>query len=718
MLWTKLKVVFSKAATLAWKAVTLARSNPRALGPKVYRKIYAVIAARCELEVFCRHHILLGGVHYPIADLLPAKAISESSRPLRSVVIIVPVYRDIAVTKRCLDSVIAAGLPKDCRLLVVEDKSPDSGMGAVLDSYRSHANVTVLHNDENLGFVKTVNLGMKWANQDDVILLNSDTEVAGDWVERMGRHVHANQKIASVTATSNHATICSFPLMDERPAWPLKQTTAQMQSHFGAQNNLRSVEIPTAVGFCMYIARSALTDVGLFDEEAFGKGYGEECDFCMRATRRGWTHLQALDVGVFHQGEVSFAKTSNPSKERSEKIVRERYPEYAHLVAEFAGRDPARAQRIGVLLDILGSLETPTELLVTHIHGGGVERFVQDQLQDSKDQKNILVLRQGSRQGRYRLYSADPSLCIDLEFSPKYAPELLRSVCQLARVRKMQFHHLMDMDGHMLKLLKALDIPFDFYMHDYWTICPQINLTTQSGQYCGEPAAIVCNRCIAERNLRPLAPLPNDLPHQIDPWRELYAWIFERASAVVCPSRDVELRAKRYHPGGKTVVRYHEDQAVFKRVPVRTPIVSADKPLRIAVLGAMAPHKGSAVVRALADYVQSKRIPIEIFVFGTFDHQSENARGIQVLGSYDENELEELLEKKGIHLVWFPPGAPETYSYTLSHAMSFGYPIVAPRFGAFTERLEERSLTWTYDIRAEVSEICGLMIQARNHLSH
>lgn len=709
MLWTKIKVLISKF-------MHVALTDPRALGPKISRKIYAMVAARCDLEVFYPDHVLIDGRHYPVADLLPASPQPERSGDGRPVVIIVPVYRDITITKRCLDSVIAEGLPKSCRLLVIEDKSPDSGMAAALDAYRRHPNVTVLHNNENLGFVKTVNFGMKWSGQDDVILLNSDTEVAGDWVERITRHVITSGKVASVTATSNHATICSFPIMEERAHWPLGLSTATIQKQLGRHNNLRSIEIPTGVGFCMYITRSALTDVGLFDEEAFGKGYGEECDFCMRALKRGWKHLQALDVGVFHQGEVSFAKTSNPSKERSEKIVRERYPKYASMVSKFAGRDPARAVRMGALLDCLGNQVKPTELIVTHIHGGGVERVVQETVANASQDRHFLILRQDKRTNRYIISSADPSLGINLGFSVKHAPRVLQEVCGLAQVKRIQLHHVMDLDSHLMRELKDLNVPFDFYMHDYWTICPQINLTDLNGKYCGEPAADVCNRCIASRSLRPLPALPQGLPDQIEPWREFYTWIFDRASAVVCPSRDVEARVKRYHPQAKTVVRYHEDQVPLKRVPLQKRIVENDKPLRVAVLGAMAMHKGSAIIKMLVDYAKSKPAHIEIVIVGTFDHRAESLPGIHVLGSYREEDLQSILTKNNIHLIWFPPGAPETYSYTLSHAMRFGYAVLAPRFGAFTERLAGREHTWTYDIQADIADIYQLMIQARLEL--
>ena len=81
---------------------------------------------------------------------------------------------------------------------------------------------------------------------------------------------------------------------------------AELDAACRAANAGRSVELPTTVGFCMYIRRAALADVGLFDAETFGRGYGEENDFCLRASARGWRHLLACDTFVYHEGAVSF----------------------------------------------------------------------------------------------------------------------------------------------------------------------------------------------------------------------------------------------------------------------------------------------------------------------------------------------------------------------------------------------------------------------------
>ena len=64
-------------------------------------------------------------------------------------------------------------------------------------------------------------------------------------------------------------------------------------------NGGRSVEVPTSVGFCMYIRRAALAEVGLFDADAFGRGYGEKTtSACVPARAAGITGLPATPSSI------------------------------------------------------------------------------------------------------------------------------------------------------------------------------------------------------------------------------------------------------------------------------------------------------------------------------------------------------------------------------------------------------------------------------------
>ena len=68
-------------------------------------------------------------------------------------------------------------------------------------------------------------------------------------------------------------------------------------------------------------ARQCLREIGGFDEAAFGKGYGEETDFCQRAIQHGWRNVLAADVFVFHVGEVSFSKSGGARRAKAAAVM-------------------------------------------------------------------------------------------------------------------------------------------------------------------------------------------------------------------------------------------------------------------------------------------------------------------------------------------------------------------------------------------------------------
>jgi GT2 family glycosyltransferase len=176
----------------------------------------------------------------------------------------------------------------------------------------------------------------------DVLLLNSDTEVAGDWLDRIASCAARDPRAGTVTPFSNNATICSYPRFAQSNPLPEGLSAARLDAAFARANAGRAIEIPTAVGFCMFISRRCLDEVGLFDEEAFGRGYGEEVDFCMRAARAGWRHLLAADTFVYHEGEVSFGGGAQEIRDRAQAIVDSRYPEFQQRVRAFLDADPPR----------------------------------------------------------------------------------------------------------------------------------------------------------------------------------------------------------------------------------------------------------------------------------------------------------------------------------------------------------------------------------------
>jgi hypothetical protein len=197
----------------------------------------------------------------------------------------------------------------------------------------------------------------------DVVLLNSDTEVSDGWLDRLAACAARESRAGTVTPFSNNATICSYPRFATPNALPAGETASSLDALFARANAGRSVDIPTAVGYCMYIRRACLDAVGTFDEAAFGRGYGEEVDFCLRASRAGWRHLLAADTFVFHAGEVSFGGGATAIREKAQAIIDERYPEFQPRLAEFLEREPARPLRRAADLERLRRQPAPVQVV-------------------------------------------------------------------------------------------------------------------------------------------------------------------------------------------------------------------------------------------------------------------------------------------------------------------------------------------------------------------
>ena len=138
------------------------------------------------------------------------------------------------------------------------------------------------------------------------ILLNSDTIVTAGWLDAIMHCAATDPRIGTITPFSNNAEICSFPRFCEDNPWPEGADPEPMRAALAAVAVPTYPDLPTGVGFCMYIRRALLDDVGVFDL-AFGAGYGEENDLCVRAARAGWRNVLADNAFVVHTGGRSFA---------------------------------------------------------------------------------------------------------------------------------------------------------------------------------------------------------------------------------------------------------------------------------------------------------------------------------------------------------------------------------------------------------------------------
>src|SRR5262249_30487208 len=153
-------------------------------------------------------------------------------------------------------------------------------------------------NEGTRGFGSTCNRAIA-LTRGHFVICNTDIEVPPGWLERLLAPIYSDPNVATVTPFTNAGSICGFPgLVKDNEilnGWSAEAIDA-LFAHLVAPT---PVNVPTGVGFCMAFNQRTVKEVGLFDERIVECGYGEENDWCVRASARGYVHRLADDLFIY-----------------------------------------------------------------------------------------------------------------------------------------------------------------------------------------------------------------------------------------------------------------------------------------------------------------------------------------------------------------------------------------------------------------------------------
>ena len=108
---------------------------------------------------------------------------------------------------------------------------------------------------------------MQYSEDRDVLLLNSDTVVTKGWMDKIIACAYSSPEIGTVTPMSNAATLCSVPVICVDNKIPENLSIDEYAELVERCSLKKYPRITAAVGFCMYIKRAVINEVGLFDAE-------------------------------------------------------------------------------------------------------------------------------------------------------------------------------------------------------------------------------------------------------------------------------------------------------------------------------------------------------------------------------------------------------------------------------------------------------------------
>lgn len=597
--------------------------------------------------------------------------------------IIIPVYGGYAETVACLRSVLAARNSTPHEIVVIYDAGPDQKLFDYLEDIAAKGLITLLINRINVGFVMTANKGMALHIDRDVVLLNSDTEVANNWLDRLRACARGDRRIATVTPFSNNAEICSFPHLCQPNELPAGWDVARLDSVFAERVPAAALDIPTAVGFCMYISRAALSDVGYFNEELFGRGYGEENDLCRRMAARRWRNVLCTNVFVAHSGGVSFGEEKAVRVANAMLTLDRLYPDYHRLVHEFIRADSPRVYRLAAQLAMLDP-QRQRVLMVTHNLDGGTAKHVKELADYLAGRAHVFVARlQSARHLSLTLVGGDNAP--GLHFKWPAQSRLFDAALQALGIGRIHIHHIKDSEPLVAHLLDGCSLPYDVTLHDYYLINGNPALADRSGMFCAdrEHRDAVCAQH---------SPVP--LGMTATAWRRFTGRLLQQARRVFAPSRFTADIFAEYFPQLDISVLPHPDWEIDAPYPaVRRRALEPGQKLVVVALGALGIEKGADILERTAFLAAKFGHAIEFHLLG-YAYRQLNEKLVVVHGAYEDSQLDAKLASIDPHLVWFPCQWPETYSYTLSACLRTGRPVLAPALGAFIERLEGRPSSW------------------------
>lgn len=674
------------------------------------------------------------------ADSIPGATVLEGLPPWRKdrgevawrlpadgrvpVSVVIPIHNAAAELERCVESVLCH-TTGPARLILVDDASTQPEIAALLRRWEGLPGVEIHRQAENQGFTRTANRGIALAGRDDVVLLNSDTEVGPDWLDGLRAAAHSGPRTGSATAVSNNAGVVSVPefnAANPMPPWFGVEEMARLVR--GAALSLYPA-VPTGHGFCLYLRRALLDAVGVLDAEAFPRGYGEENDLCMRALRAGFEHVVDDRSFVWHQRSASFGAEKAALIASARTVLDERYPEYRALIRVFEG-DPAmlamrwRVRRALDRASAGGEVPRPRLLTVISTESGGTPQTNRDLMEALSDRYEPWVLRCDSRTitlSRHRASGAEvvethalerpiePATHRSGEYDRLVGDMLLRHGFELVHVRHILWHSL-----GLVELCRRLGVPVVFSFHDFYTACPTVKLLDAEGRFCAGPCTAGEADCTAELwKPETMPPLRHRFVYR---WQAMMGEALEGCDAFITtsPSARETLLANFPFLAGRDF-RVIPHGRSFARMEMLAAEPSLDEKLRVLVPGNVSASKGGGLVAAMAELDRGREV--EFHVLGAVDSSLATTPGIVLHGRYDRADFASHVARIRPHLGAVLSLWPETYCHTLTECWAAGLPVMATALGALAERLTETPGGWLVDRWMEPEAMLALLRRLR-----
>jgi GT2 family glycosyltransferase len=700
------------------------RSDLRALDPRMVGGCFEIMLppgpGAAIVDISWRGASIEGA---PLAvELRPHRPRIVSSRRVRRPLAVIVVIDDGAqALKRCLDAMLRH-TDRHVSLILIDDASTDPQIAESLRAVDGLPSIEVRRSDEAIGYARSVDRGLEIARGCDVILLSCDALPGPRWANNLQDAAYSADDIASVAAVSDDAGAFAVPHPRGRDPLELGWTVEDYQRLILQQSSALLPQTPVADGFCMFLRRDALDEIGDFDAASFPSRHGAEKDWSMRAGRAGWRHL-IDDRTLVHHARP--AGSQDQDAERARKTLEARYVDYAALTRRLDVDPRINAVRHGVrrLREEMAAKRVATPrpriLFVISTRTGGTPLTNRDLMRGLRecfepfllhcDRRRLTLTKAGLDEPQDEIIERgeldQPIELVDHDnhcYAEIVEGWLARHAIELVHIRHLAWHGLA-----LPKIASRAGIPVVMSFHDYYAVCPSLKLIDETGRYCGGVCTPTPGECAPD--LWTLQAMPPLKGAWVLEWRRKFAEAFTFCDAFVTTSKAATTILEANFPslaGRIDIIEHGRDFPSFHRPRAAPP---RGGPVDILVPGNITAEKGRDLVMSLAALDGGRRLRFHLLgdVFPPL-----RGAGIVSHGSYPREQFAARCLETGATIGAVLSKWPETHCHTLTELWSVGLPVIGLDFGAVAERIRATGAGWVVPpdgVETLYRDICGLV---------
>ena len=589
------------------------------------------------------------------------------------IIIILYIYNDFENTEKCVMSILN-NTKVNYELILINDYSTDKRVTNLLNQLDSVNNLTVIQNTAKMGFFKSVNQEIKNSN-DDILLIKSNIIVTPRWLQKIVVAAYSDEEIGTAIPLStkflSDVILKTFDGQQREP-YEINFLIETASEHLKPEFNYPDES-------CIFIKRKVIDDVGLFDDDNINNIYKS---FYKKILDNGWKNI--ID-------DSTYISNNNESYD-NDKTADTKLSPFVNRISE---RISIKAKRHDF---------SPKKRLLYVLHEkvhdltGGTGQTTKDILEKIDDKfecyiltstgKVLMLWKYGQNHVRMIRSWDIKSKWSALQFYSDEFKYIYFKVLVGLNIDIVHIQHLLRHTRDMPNIAKILGIPTILSFHDFYYVCPSINLLNHDNQYCELKCTAQTMQCKYPLQVFDELPILKDF---VDIWRKEGSILIENCTAFTAPTKSAmdiyisiypEIKNKNYK-----VIEHGRD---IEKTSPKFELPSEDKPIKILVPGIIKNHKGHDFIKELKEIDHENRIEFH-FMGVIYDDLKE--LGIYH-GKYERENFCKIVNEIKPSFIGIFSICPETYCHTLTEAWSCGIPVLVTKMGALEERVIKNGGGW------------------------